>query len=223
MAQTRPPRKPPPEEERTSGGGRRFVAPRRPAPAAPECDLDDAELVALAKQDLHQFVHLYRRYEAPVHRYCDRKLSDQEAAEDATSRTFLRAIEHLNECRDGSAFRSWLFAIAVRVVNDDYRARRPNRRGEPFERYEQVADGRPSPEDLAVAGEQRREISTLLSEFKSDEREVIALRLSGLNDREIAAALGRSHGTIRNKQSRIVKRLRGLLGIATGKEAGHVE
>ncbi len=120
-------------------------------------------------------------------------------AEDATSATFLKALERIDSCRDGADFKGWLFTIARNVVNDDYRSRRPVA---PFEEAFLVADAQPSPEELAVAGEERLQIWTLLRQLNPDERDLIALRSQGLNDKEIATALNRSHGTIRNKQSR---------------------
>ena len=178
--------------------------------------LDDAELVALAKVDRQHFVHLYRRYVGPVHRFCHALLGDRAAAEDATSATFLKAFDKIETCRDGAAFTSWLFRIARNVVHDDYRARRPV---VPLDEAVRLADGRPSPEALAVAGEERLQIWTLLGQLKPDERDLIALRLEGLNDKQIATVLDRSHGTIRNKQVKVLGRLRTLLGIAAGKEA----
>jgi RNA polymerase sigma-70 factor (ECF subfamily) len=219
MARAHLPGEAPPAVDRAAGGVE-TARPRRPAPAVEEPALDDAELVALAKADRQVFALLYRRYVRDVYQFCDRRLADREAAEDATATIFLRALEKIESCRDGAAFRSWLFTIAYRVVNDDYRARRPV---VPWEAAGWVADGRPSPEDLAVAGDERRRIATLLGQLKPDERDLISLRLQGLNDKEIAAVLGRRHGTIRNKQSKVLGRLRQLLGIATGKEAGHVE
>ena len=179
---------------------------------APEENLrDDAELLALAKADRQRFVHLYRRYLDPVHRFCHGLLGDRAAAEDATSATFLKAFERLDTCRDGAGFKPWLFAIALNVVNDDYRSRRPSM---PLDAATWIADGRATPEEVAVAGDERLRIWTLLRQLKPDERDLIALRLEGFNDKEIAAILRRNHGAIRNKQSKTLGRLKTLLGMA---------
>jgi RNA polymerase sigma-70 factor (ECF subfamily) len=181
---------------------------------APAADLrDDAELVALAQADRLQFAHLYRRYFDSVHRYCHRRLGEVAAAEDATSVTFTKAFERIDSLRDGAGFKGWLFAIARNAVNDDYRSRRPSA---PFEDAFVVPDDRPSPEEVAIAGEEQLRIWALLRQLKPDDQDIVALRLEGLNHKEIATALGRSHGTIRNKQPRIMNRLKTLLGIAAG-------
>ena len=55
-----------------------------------------------------------------------------------------------------------------------------------------------------------------LNEYK---QEVFDLRMQGLSDREIAVALGRSHGAIRTTQYRLVTRLKDCL--RTSQEATH--
>jgi RNA polymerase sigma-70 factor (ECF subfamily) len=189
---------------------------------------DDAELVALAQRDRQAFALLYRRYVGDVYRFCDRRLGSREAAEDATATTFKRALEAIDSCRDGSAFRSWLFAIARNVVNDSYRVGRSDRSldealARPGSAIVEQPDGAPSPEELALAGEERRQIWDLLARLPRDDRDLLALRLQGLTDKEIAVALGRSHGAIRTAQYRALGRIRKLLGIPAGKEARRVE
>ena len=44
-----------------------------------------------------------------------------------------------------------------------------------------------------------------------DQRDLLQLRLVGLNDKEIASVLNRSHGAIRKEQSRTIKTLRGIV------------
>src|SRR5687767_14154323 len=82
-----------------------------------EADLDEADLVASAKRDRAAFAALYRRYVEPVYRYCDRCLGNRDAAEDATSLIFTKALAALATCRD-DRFRSWLFTIAHNVIVD---------------------------------------------------------------------------------------------------------
>jgi RNA polymerase sigma-70 factor (ECF subfamily) len=84
-----------------------------------------------------------------------------------------------------------------------------------------VPDTAASPEDLALAAAQRREITSLLARLRSDEREIVELRLAGLRDKEIARTLGRSPGAIRTAQYRAVKHLRTLLADQE-REVSHV-
>ena len=171
---------------------------------------DEAELVARAKRELAAFAPLYARYFDPVYRYCYRRLGSAEAAADATSQVFAKALSALSGCR-GASFRSWLFAIAHNVITDSYRSQRSDR---PIEAAADVFDGAPSPEEQAIATEERRSLRALLAQLPPDQRHVVELRLAGLNGTEIAESLGRSRAAVDTAQCRAVVRLRALLGIA---------
>ena len=81
----------------------------------------DRSLVEGARRDPAQFDALYRKYLAQVYAYALYELADHHAAEDATERTFLRALAALPRFREqarpadgpeASMFRVWLFRIA---------------------------------------------------------------------------------------------------------------
>lgn len=190
--------------------------PREPVYAAAAVTDDDATLVNRAKRDRQAFAPLYARYADPIYRYCYRRLGSQEAAADATSQVFAKAIAALPGCRP-EAFRSWLFSIAHNVLIDSFRGDRDD---QPLEAAALVPDATPSPEDQALAAEQRREIVVLLGHLLPEQRRVVELRLAGLNGNEIAAVLGRSRASVDTIQFRAMARLRALLGVAdpgTGK------
>jgi len=175
---------------------------------------EDAAAVARAKLDPREFAPLYARYFDPIFRYCYSRVGTPEAAADAASQVFAQALAALPSCR-GTAFRSWLFAIAHNVLVDRYRGRSDDR---PLEDAALVEDAASSPEDLALAAEQHRAVLLLLDRLPPDQRRVVELRLAGLTTVEIAAALGRSRGAIDTAQCRAVARLRALLDV--GDRAG---
>lgn len=75
-------------------------------------EVDDESATALAaKQDPDAFIELDRLYVNSILRYCYRRLELVEAAEDATSQVFERALSSIHQYRGGS-FRVWLFRIA---------------------------------------------------------------------------------------------------------------
>jgi RNA polymerase sigma-70 factor, ECF subfamily len=78
---------------------------------------DDEVLVAAARLDPRAFDAVYDRYVGPVYRYCHVRLGRREAAEDATSAVFLKALAGLDGYRPGN-FPAWLFRIAANVVTD---------------------------------------------------------------------------------------------------------
>lgn len=169
----------------------------------------EAELVALARSDRAAFAPLYARYLDPVYRYCYRRLGSQEAAEDATSEVFYKALSNLHGYRDGS-FRAWLFTIAHNVVVDAVRRRRPE---EPLNPDYDPPDGRATPEDLALAADEQRSLKALLERLPADQRSVVELRLTGLTGSEIATVLGRSLGSVKMLQFRAISQLRVYLGV----------
>ena len=187
-------------------GWRPSQAPRDAAPD--DCEPSDEMLVTLAQHDRSAFALLYRRYATAIYRYCDRALGDQSVAEEVTQTVFLRALTALPSCRGGDAFRPWLFAIAHNAIADARRARRPL---VPLAGALDVPDSAMSPEDQALAGVERREITALLERLPDQERAIIELRLVGLHGKEIAHALGRSEGAVRTAQYRAIQHLRVLL------------
>jgi len=168
---------------------------------------DDAALVASAQRDRHAFAPLYSRYFTPIYSYCYRRLGSPEAAADATSQTFAKALAALPSCR-AESFRAWLFAIAANVLTDGYRAKTFD---QPLDEAHDMHDRTPSPEDLAVEAEQRRTLAHVLSQLTEDQRQIVELRLAGLTSKEIATALGRTPNAVDQAQFRAINRLRTLI------------
>jgi RNA polymerase sigma-70 factor, ECF subfamily len=173
---------------------------------------DDAALVARAQQDRESFALLYDRYLDRIYRFCYRRLDSREAAEDATSAVFTKALTALGTYQERpGGFRAWIFTIAHNVVTDVYRdrGRRPS---EPLADDFDVVDSDPSPEDAAVASDERRRLRALLTHLTPDQQQVIELRLEGLSGAEIGEILGRSRGAINLAQHRAVRRLQRVVG-----------
>jgi RNA polymerase sigma-70 factor, ECF subfamily len=171
---------------------------RAPAPPLLPLDLgDEADLVKRARWDRRAFAPLYRRYVAPVYGYCYHRLGSKEAAEDATSLVFAKALTALSSHRGGS-FRAWLFGVTHHVVADALRTRRPD-----------------EPLDAAAV------VVELLAQLPTDQRHIVELRLAGLTSAEIGQALGRSRGAVDVAYHRALVRLRTLVGGAAAAQEGH--
>ncbi len=96
---------------------------RHPAPHATPAD-PDAVPLASAQQNPQEFTALHDRFFASVYGYCQSHLGNPDAAEDATSQIFLKALSALPAYRETGRFRSWLFAIAHNVELDVLRGQR---------------------------------------------------------------------------------------------------
>jgi len=185
--------------------------------------LTDEGLVSLARTDPRAVAVLYRRYLLRVFAFCERRLPTIEAAEDATSLVFTKAVAALPGYRDGGgSFRSWLFAIAMRVAIDAHRARRPVT---VLDAASDVPDASrwSAPAEVAEHAELVRSVHIALSALPTDQRAIVELRMAGLTGPEIAEVVGRSLASVKFAQFRAYQRLRQLLAEPQPKEDSHVE
>lgn len=167
---------------------------------------DDVALVAAARANPQAFTLVYRRYLQPVHRYCYLRLGSQDAAEDATSEVFLKALHGLDGYR-GGVFAGWLFRIARNVVNDHYRARQRHVTVS-LEAAADLPDPLAQPDDALISQADIAAVRAALSTLSSDQIALVELQLAGLSNAELAAALGRSAGAIRILRFRAHQALR---------------
>ena len=169
----------------------------------------DRSLVEAARRDPAQFDALYRKYLAQVYAFALHELADHHAAEDATERTFLRAIAALPRFREqarvedgpeASTFRVWLFRIARNVVANERRTRRRR----PAASLDlalgaglTIADGTDLEAD-AVTRDEAAEALRVLRTLPDDRRRALVLRfVDEMSTAEIAGILGRSEGAVR--------------------------
>jgi RNA polymerase sigma-70 factor (ECF subfamily) len=173
----------------------------------------DAVLVAHAQHDSRAFEPLYNRYFDSVFRFCCYRLGNWQDAEDACGDIFANALTSLGRFQPddrADSFRCWLFTIARNVVANRRRdhARHP---GAPLSGAESLPEERDSPEELAIASDAHRLLVGLLGRLRPEQRDLLELRLVGLNDAEIARVLSRSHDAVRKEQSRTINALRELV------------
>lgn len=85
---------------------------------------NDAQLVEAARAgDRDAFAAIFDRYAPRVHAFCTRLLNEPHTASDATQDTFIAAAERLDQLRDPSALRAWLYAVARNECTRHGRAR----------------------------------------------------------------------------------------------------
>jgi len=135
---------------------------------------------------------------------------DAAEAEDAAQEALLKAWRALTRFRDTEPLRPWLLRIVANEARN--RRRSAGRRSQLALRAHsvQVSGGAaPSPEELAVAADEQRQLLAELEALPEQARLVLACRfLLDLSEAETAAALGVRLGTVKSRTARGLERLR---------------
>ena len=173
--------------------------------------LDDELLVERSKSAPDEFRHIYDLYSGSIYRMCLRACGDPDLADDLTAAIFLKAFERLHQYRyrDGSTFRSWLFKLARNSVHDHWRK---NSRISTWGEDEPVLiEDSPGPEEIALSRIELAEVRAILETLNDRHRSIVEYRLSGLNTREIADALGITISALKSAQTRAYANIRARL------------
>jgi RNA polymerase sigma-70 factor, ECF subfamily len=126
-------------------------------------------------------------------------LSDAGNADDLTQETFLRAIGAIERFSGRSSARTWLLAIARRVVADHIRRAQSRPRTAAGAYLEHL----PSGDRHARGFEDLVEVTTMIAGLNTEQREALLLtQLLGLPYADAAAVCGCPVGTIRSRVAR---------------------
>lgn len=155
------------------------------------------------------FEQLYRDHLKDVYSYAYYRIGNHHDAEDLTEQTFLQAYRHFGRARqesDGRPLRPWLIRIAHNLAANYYRdrSRRPQT---PLDSVEPPA-ARHSTEDLVEGRAELRAVIENLQELPDDRREALVMRFAlGMDNREIARAMGKSDGATKVLIHRAIRQL----------------
>lgn len=162
---------------------------------------DDRPLIEAAQADPARFAELYDRYVARVYAYVSRRTPHRAEAEDTTSDVFQQALAHLGQFEwRGVPFVAWLYRIAANAIRD---RRRREKRQDP-----DPSSVMPDTHELEEL-ERRVIVSQLVDRLPHVQRQVIEMRfMDEKSIRDIAEALGRSEGAVKQLQLRALENLR---------------
>lgn len=166
-------------------------------------DRAEVDAVAAAQADPSRFAALYERNFETVYAYVARRASSRAEAEDVTSTVFHNALANIGRFEwRGVPFVAWLLRIAANELADQ--------RAQPTTPLSDEV-GVDSAELEAI--EWRADLSRRVRDLPGDQRRVISLRFAeGRSIREVAEALGRSEGAVKQLQVRALRTLRTQLG-----------
>jgi RNA polymerase sigma-70 factor (ECF subfamily) len=155
------------------------------------------------------FERLYRDHLRDVYSYSYYRVGNHHDAEDVTEQAFLQAYRHFERARresNGRPLRPWLIRIAHNLASNYHRdrARRPQRA---LDESEPIAA--PHGTERIVEGrEELKEVMEHLQLLPGDRRDALIMRFAlGMDNREIARALGRSDGATKVLIHRAIKQL----------------
>ena len=156
-----------------------------------------------------EFSDLYRAHLRDVYSYSYYRIGNHHDAEDLTEQTFLQAYRHFERAQresDGRPLRPWLIRIAHNLAANLYR-NRSRKPASPTD--ESTILMAPLTTQQLVEG--RDELSRVLEgvgRLPDDRREALIMRFAlGMDNREIARALGRTDGATKVLLHRAIRQL----------------
>jgi RNA polymerase sigma-70 factor (ECF subfamily) len=178
---------------------------------------------AQAKAELDaRFSELYRAHLRDVYSYSYYRVGNHHDAEDLTEQTFLQAYRHFERAvreSDGRPLRPWLIRIAHNLAANFYRdrSRRP-------ESAIEDAGLICAPHTTEALVEGREELGAILAGVRrlpDERREALIMRFAlGMDNREIARALGKTDGATKVLLHRAIRQLKGIVEAPENPEGG---
>jgi len=167
-----------------------------------------------AKAELDRaFEDLYRAHLRDVYSYSYYRVGNHHDAEDLTEQTFLQAYRHferaLRESR-GRPLRPWLIRIAHNLAANFSRDR--SRKPQSTIEDAGMISAPHTTESLVEGREELKSILEGVTRLPDDRREALIMRFAlGMDNREIARALGRTDGATKVLLHRAIRQLEGIV------------
>ncbi|HEV8531275.1 MAG TPA: sigma-70 family RNA polymerase sigma factor [Methylomirabilota bacterium] len=167
-------------------------------------DPDERALIETAQRDPRRFAELYAMYFDRVYAFIARRVPARSDAQDLTAEVFQQALANLGRFEwRGVPLAAWLYRIAGSAVADH---------------YHRIARERRVPPDPDPPAAEARDVTRRASVYQAvralpdDQGRVIRMRFAEEKSiREIAQALGRTEGAIKQLQFRALQNLRARL------------
>jgi RNA polymerase sigma-70 factor (ECF subfamily) len=156
-----------------------------------------------------QFSDFYRHHLRDVYNYTYYRTGNHHDAEDLTTQTFIQAYRHFERAQresNGRPLRPWLIRIAHNLAANYYRdrSRKPTSM---LDEAETIGDAHDT-EQIVEGREALVEVLAAVRSLPDDRREALIMRFAlGMDNREIARALGRSEGATKVLIHRAIKQL----------------
>ena len=156
-----------------------------------------------------EFSALYQAHLRDVYSYAYYRVGNHHDAEDLTTQTFIQAYRHFERAQresEGRPLRPWLIRIAHNLAANHFR----NRARKPQTTIDDTTmlSSLHTTEDLVEGRDELARILAGVQELSGDRKEALIMRFAlGMDNREIARALGRTDGATKVLLHRAVKQL----------------
>jgi RNA polymerase sigma-70 factor (ECF subfamily) len=171
--------------------------------------VDDAELVARARDDRSAFGELYKRYVKKIYSYIYYRTGNHHDAEDLTSRVFHRALSHIEMYVErGVPFQAWLYRIAHNLVANWHRDRN-RRKVIPLDEFVAAGLKADAPESTTEAQDEKDRLVQAIRLLPEERQQLLILKfVDRLSNQEIGEIMDRSEGAIKSLYHRTLLALR---------------
>lgn len=163
-----------------------------------------------------EFSELYRAHLRDVYSYAYYRVGNHHDAEDLTEQTFLQAYRHFDRAQresNGRPLRPWLIRIAHNLAANLYR----DRSRKPSTSIDDTGElaAAHTTEELVEGRDELARVLDGVQRLPDDRREALIMRFAlGMDNREIARAMGRSDGATKVLIHRSIKQLEEIVGVS---------
>jgi RNA polymerase sigma-70 factor (ECF subfamily) len=169
---------------------------------------------APTKEDLDRsFSDLYRSHLRDVYSYSYYRCGNHHDAEDLTEQTFLQAYRHYERAMreaNGRPLRPWLIRIAHNLAANYFRDR--SRKPQTNLEDAGILEATHETSELVEGRDELQAVLAGVSRLPDDRREALIMRFAlGMDNKEIAGALGRTEGATKVLIHRAIRQLEGFL------------
>ena len=165
----------------------------------------------MLKKDLETiFMEAFDAYSDAIFRFCVVKVSDIQRAEDMTQEVFMRFFKSLQDGKDITNTRAFLYTIAGNLAKDWYK----RKKSESLDRHLDNGFAPTSKEMGADTLAEYQEALAAMAELEERDREVLYLRfVEGFEPKYIAEVLGETANNISVRLNRAMVKLRKKMNV----------
>ncbi len=177
-------------------------------------EMTDEQLMLECQKDaLDAFNLLFHRYRKRIYNFCIRIIGDEQAAEEITLDTFVKAYRARGRYKPTARFSTWLYCIARNLCRDALKSRAKDRvLSESIYKSRLPAEVPSNPGDRLVKEELQAKVRGAVQSLPEKQREVIIMSYyEGLTYSEIAAILKCSLGSVKMAAHRAHLKLGSML------------